>query len=106
MMQTVGERLTFGKDEDGAPYGPARLIRWLDAKYERHHEIEDKHAADMLRWFNQRTITDADRWNWLREQIKAKDTMVNAQALLWNHSSRKELDRAIDEQIRAERDSF
>lgn len=100
-MQTVGT-FTFAKDADGELYSPQRLIAWLELQYVRHSEIEDKHAADMLRWLSDKQITDADRWRWMREQLTSKDTMVKAQAMLWNHSSRKDLDKAIDSEIRAE----
>jgi hypothetical protein len=36
-------------DADGERVTPQRLIAWLDAKYARHHEEEDKWAADYIR---------------------------------------------------------
>ena len=45
------------------------------------------------------TARNAARYEWLREQIKDKGAMVRAQALFWTHSSRRELDAAIDEAI-------
>lgn len=36
-------------DEDGDPYDAERLADWLDKKYSRHGEEEDRQAAAMLR---------------------------------------------------------
>lgn len=41
---------------------------------------------------------EADRWRWLVEQVKTKETMVRAQALLWNCSgSREQFVKAVDD---------
>jgi hypothetical protein len=39
---------------------------------------------------------DAERYRWLREQVKSPEARTKAQAIIWNHSSRGEFDRAID----------
>lgn len=44
---------------------------------------------------------DAERYRWLREQIKTPETMVLAQAMFWNNGSRRELDAAIDAALSA-----
>jgi len=46
---------------------------------------------------------DANRYQLLRELIKTKDGLVDAQALLWNAApERKRLDRYIDHRINAD----
>jgi hypothetical protein len=42
-------------DEDGEPYTAERLAQWLDAKWRRHSEVEDKYAAEMLRRLSARS---------------------------------------------------
>lgn len=46
-------------------------------------------------------VQDALRYQWLREQIKNKETMARAQALFWHYSSRREFDRAVDRAMKA-----
>jgi len=47
-----------------------------------------------------RLEADAGRYQWLRQEIKTKAGLVNAQALLWNAApERKRLDRIIDSAI-------
>jgi len=41
---------------------------------------------------------DAARYQWIRQQVKTKAGLVDAQAMLWNAApERKRLDRLIDE---------
>lgn len=39
------------RDDDGIIYSPQNLADWLDKKYQRHGEIEDKYAADLIRHY-------------------------------------------------------
>lgn len=46
---------------------------------------------------------DAQRYRWLREQLKSRTTLVRAQAMYWeSEPSRRKLDKAIDAAISAE----
>lgn len=40
-------------DEGFGPPNVSDCIQWLDAKYSRHHEFEDKSSADYLRTLKQ-----------------------------------------------------
>lgn len=51
----LGERIQDEVDADGAPYTAERLSRWLDAKFDRHHESEDRAAAN---WIRRRAAAD------------------------------------------------
>ena len=43
---------------------------------------------------------DAERYRWLRQQVKDKEAMVRAQALFWMYESRTQFDEAVDEAMK------
>lgn len=45
----------------------------------------------------ERDRVDAERWRWMREQVKTRPALTKAQAMLWNCSpQRSRLDEAVD----------
>lgn len=35
---------------ENGPMSPEDCALWLDAKYRRHHELEDRASAQLIRW--------------------------------------------------------
>lgn len=94
-VKTLGQILNEADEWDSFPWErmPAaeralneRMAAAVEAEVLRRQAAE----VEALR-------ADAARYRWLREQIKSgSEARVAAQAMLWNHNSRTELDAAID----------
>lgn len=66
---------------------------YADKMREAFEAVEQ--SARALLSASQEDAEHAAMYRWMREQIKDEASRVAAQALLWNHNSRMELDAAI-----------
>jgi hypothetical protein len=94
LKQALRSRNAAEAEMDGVR---AELQEYVDAA--RHFAVEkaeNRIRAETAERSLAEARKDAERYRWLREQVKSPEARTKAQAIIWNYSSRGEFDRAID----------